>query len=95
MLFLFMIIFSILFANLIYTFERGDYDKYRSQYVRPDGSVSPFESIPVSMWWTIVTMCTVGYGDQYPVTPIGKVASPRSRLPRRPPRLAKPLIPHA
>jgi len=72
MLFLFMLIFSIFFATLIYTFEGGDYDTYRSQYVRDDGSASPFESIPVSMWWTIVTMCTVGYGDQYPVTPIGK-----------------------
>lgn len=73
MLFLFMLIFSILFATLIYTFEGGSYDEHRKQYVREDGSASPFESIPVSMWWTIVTMCTVGYGDQYPVTPIGKV----------------------
>lgn len=73
MLFLFMLIFSILFATLIYTVEGGTWDAYRRQYVRPDGSLSPFESIPVSMWWTIVTMCTVGYGDQYPVTPLGKV----------------------
>jgi len=72
MLFLFMLIFSILFATLIYTAEGGSWDAYRHQYVRDDGSASPFESIPVSMWWTIVTMCTVGYGDQYPVTPPGK-----------------------
>jgi len=75
MLFVFMLIFSILFATLIYTFEGGVWDDQRRQYVRPDGSRSPYESIPVSMWWTIVTMCTVGYGDEYPVTPLGKVVA--------------------
>jgi len=75
MLFLFMLIFSIVFATLMYTVESGDYDDYRKQYVRPDGSASPFESIPVTVWWTVVTMCTVGYGDQYPVTSIGKLVA--------------------
>jgi len=75
MLFLFMLIFSVLFATLIYTVEGGSYDEKRRQYVRADGSASPFESIPVAIWWTIVTMCTVGYGDQYPVTPVGKMVA--------------------
>ena len=47
---------GILFATLIFTFEMGNYDEYRKQYVRPDGSPSPFESIVGSIWWTIVTM---------------------------------------
>ncbi len=32
-----------------------------------------FGSIPDAMWWGIVTLTTVGYGDLSPVTPIGKV----------------------
>ncbi|MGH7321778.1 MAG: cyclic nucleotide-gated ion channel [Candidatus Rokuibacteriota bacterium] len=32
-----------------------------------------FASIPHTMWWTIVTMATVGYGDIAPVTPAGKL----------------------
>ena len=32
-----------------------------------------FSSIPAAMYWGIVTLATVGYGDVVPVTPMGKV----------------------
>ncbi len=50
------------FASLLYAVERD---------VQPD----KLGTIPQAMWWAIVTLGTVGYGDVVPVTPLGKIIS--------------------
>ncbi|WP_106795088.1 ion transporter [Aquimarina sp. Aq78] len=37
-----------------------------------EGEESGFKSIPISVYWCIVTLTTVGYGDIAPVTPLGQ-----------------------
>lgn len=37
-----------------------------------EGKESGFTSIPMSIYWTIVTLTTVGYGDIAPITPLGQ-----------------------
>lgn len=47
-------------STLMYFVERG---------VQPEA----FSSIPAALWWGVVTLTTVGYGDVVPVTPLGRV----------------------
>jgi voltage-gated potassium channel len=52
----------LLFASLLYAIEHK---------IQPD----KFGTIPQAMWWAIVTLGTVGYGDVVPVTPLGKTVA--------------------
>ena len=42
-------------------------------YFEKETQPEAFGSIFGSMWWAIVTLTTVGYGDVYPATPGGKI----------------------
>jgi voltage-gated potassium channel len=56
--FAFMMILATIFGCLVYVAENGQ---------------SGFENIPVSIYWAIVTVTTVGYGDVVPQSVIGRV----------------------
>jgi len=43
-------------------------------YAENEAQPRVFSSIPATMWWGIVTLTTVGYGDMTPVTALGKIA---------------------
>ncbi|WP_374446501.1 ion transporter [Epilithonimonas sp.] len=57
---LFMIIFIVIIGAMMYVVEDGK---------------SGFSSIPQSVYWAVVTITTVGYGDISPATPLGKLLS--------------------
>ncbi|MAE70872.1 MAG: potassium channel protein [Gemmatimonadetes bacterium] len=44
-------------------------------HVEHDAQPEIFTSIPASMWWGVVTLTTVGYGDMSPVTIAGKICA--------------------
>ncbi|MBP2434454.1 cyclic nucleotide-gated ion channel [Bradyrhizobium elkanii] len=52
----------LLFASLLYAIEHK---------VQPD----KFGTMPQAMWWAIVTLGTVGYGDVVPITPLGRTVT--------------------
>ncbi|UOE39896.1 ion transporter [Chryseobacterium suipulveris] len=57
---LFLIIFSVIVGSMMLMVE---------------GHREGFESIPQSIYWAVVTVTTVGYGDVSPGTPLGKFLS--------------------
>ncbi|HET9810983.1 MAG TPA: ion transporter [Sphingomicrobium sp.] len=44
-------------------------------WAEADAQPEKFGSIPRALWWSIVTLTTVGYGDVYPVTVLGRICA--------------------
>jgi voltage-gated potassium channel len=42
-------------------------------FAENDAQPEKFPDIPTTMWWAVVTLTTVGYGDVYPVTAAGRL----------------------
>jgi voltage-gated potassium channel len=61
------IIFALVTIILLYISATGIY------YFEHEAQPELFASIFHSMWWAVVTLTTVGYGDMYPVTVGGRI----------------------
>ena len=44
-------------------------------YAETQAQPEQFSSIPAAMWWAIVTLTTVGYGDVFPITAFGRAVA--------------------
>lgn len=67
----------VLFSALIWISERGKWDADKQCFARENevhfSGCSPFESVPLGFWWAVTTMTTVGYGETFPVSPLGRL----------------------
>lgn len=61
------VLFFIVTAILIFTSASGIY------FFEHEAQTDLFRSIPHSLWWAIVTLTTVGYGDVFPIAIGGKI----------------------
>jgi voltage-gated potassium channel len=58
------------FAGLAFVLLIGSTLMY---FVEHEAQPDKFSSIPETLWWGVVTLTTVGYGDVYPVTVLGRI----------------------
>lgn len=57
----FLVAGTVVFASIIYYAEIFE--------------AETFQNIPISLWWAVITMTTVGYGDYYPVSFPGQLVA--------------------
>jgi voltage-gated potassium channel len=62
-----LIVFSFLASALLYLTSVGIY------YFEKDLQPEVFGSVPQALWWSVVTLTSVGYGDVTPISTAGKI----------------------
>jgi voltage-gated potassium channel len=62
-----LVLYFIVTLMLVYLSAVGIY------YCESDAQPEKFQSVFHSLWWAVVTLTTVGYGDVYPVTVGGRI----------------------
>jgi voltage-gated potassium channel len=62
-------LFICIFIGLVFLVIASSLMYFIEHEVQPDR----FPNIPAAMWWGVVTLTTVGYGDVYPITPLGRI----------------------
>ena len=62
-----LILFGFVAAIMLYLSAVGIY------YCESDAQPEQFSSVFHSLWWSVTTLTTVGYGDMYPITVGGKI----------------------
>eukprot|EP01064_Diplonema_japonicum_P019040 TRINITY_DN27746_c0_g1_i1.p1 TRINITY_DN27746_c0_g1~~TRINITY_DN27746_c0_g1_i1.p1 ORF type:complete len:728 (+),score=45.13 TRINITY_DN27746_c0_g1_i1:54-2237(+) len=76
----------VLTASMVFYVEIADaeYDgnekKWYDEHTDGSKSLVSFQSIPDAMWWAVVTLTTVGYGDVVPKKPLGKAVASVSMI---------------
>jgi hypothetical protein len=72
----FAFVFVVLFSSLIFFAEDATFLVGQQTYInKGDGATAAFQSIPDVFYYVVITMTTVGYGDQACITVVGQMIS--------------------
>lgn len=68
---------TLLGGSILYFLEQqeAEFDSQAKKWYRDNGEESPFQSVPATFWFVVMTITTIGYGDVVPFTVLGRVAT--------------------